>query len=108
MYTIHYSINDRKFLTKSEDINISLRRWGLTNEEKWEFVRTSVSWISRKDKMDSCFIFNFGYEAALPWPQVYISLFLGSGAFSGALPSGSPLHIPIQDLTRPEMLSMKN
>ena len=44
----------------------------LKNEEKLEFVRTSVSWISGKDIMDTCFVLNYGYEAPLPWPQVNI------------------------------------
>ena len=49
--------------------------WALTDEEKLEFVSKSVSWIQGKDIMDSCFILNFGYEAALPWPQVSILLY---------------------------------
>ena len=48
----------------------------LTNEEKWEFVKTSVSWISSKDKMDSCFILNFDCKAPLPWPQVFTSEYI--------------------------------
>ena len=59
-------VHTRKFLTKSQN----LRRWVLTDMEKWDFVKTSVSWISSKDKMDSCFILNFGYKAPLPLPQV--------------------------------------
>ena len=70
MHTIHYSINDRKFLTKNQSLNDSLRRRVLTNDEKLEFVKTSVSWISSKDKKDNCFILNFGCEVPLPWPQV--------------------------------------
>ena len=46
----------------------------LSNEEKFEFVKTSVSWISSKDIIDFCFILNFGYEAPLPWPQVSVIL----------------------------------
>ena len=37
-----------------------------------EFVKTSVSWISGKDIMDTCFVLNYGYEAPLPWPQVSV------------------------------------
>ena len=44
----------------------------LTEAEKLEFVSKSVSWIQGKDNMESCFILNFGFEAALPWPQVNI------------------------------------
>ena len=60
-------------MTKSQKPNNTLRRV-LTTEEKLEFVKTSVSWISSQDIMDTCFILNFGYEAPLPWPQVNISL----------------------------------
>ena len=42
-------------------------------QDKMEFVKAAVSWISGMDIMDNCFILNFGYEAPLPWPQVYIS-----------------------------------
>ena len=42
----------------------------LPDEEKLEFVKTSVSLIEVKDIIDTCFILNFGYEAPLPWPQV--------------------------------------
>ena len=44
----------------------------LTNGEKLEFVKNSVSWISSKDILNTCFIINYGYEAPLPWPQVKI------------------------------------
>ena len=44
----------------------------LSIEEKIEFVKTSVSWIKGKSIMDTCFILNFGFEAPLPWPQVYV------------------------------------
>ena len=44
----------------------------LLDAEKMEFVSKSVSWIQGQDIMDTCFILNFGYEAPLPWPQVYI------------------------------------
>ena len=43
----------------------------LPDTEKLEFVRISVSWIQGQDIMDSCFVLNFGYQAPLPWPQVY-------------------------------------
>ena len=43
----------------------------LPEAEKFEFLRTSVSWIEGKDRMDSCFVLNFGYEAPPLWPQVY-------------------------------------
>ena len=42
----------------------------LKSEEKLEFVRSSVVLIEGKDILDTCFILNYGYEAALPWPQV--------------------------------------
>ena len=73
IYTYH-SIYARKFLTKSQNLNKAQRRWILTKKEKWDFVKTSVSWINSEDKMDSCFILNFGYKAPLPWPQVDILL----------------------------------
>ena len=69
---VQFNNNTRKFLTQSKNLNTSRRWWVLTNEEKWEFVKTSVSWIYSKDKIDSCFILNFGYEAPIPWPQVSI------------------------------------
>ena len=46
----------------------------LLNDEKLEFVKTSVSWIQGKDIMDTCFILNYGFEAPLPWPQVYVGM----------------------------------
>ena len=52
----------------------------MSNEEKIEFVKTSVSWISSKDKIDSCFVINFGYKAPLPWPQVNVSLCLSKNS----------------------------
>ena len=67
--------NPRKFLTKTQNPKNTLQRL-LTNDEKLEFVKTSVSWISGKDIMDTCFILNFGYEAPLPWPQVYVILLI--------------------------------
>ena len=63
--------NPRKFLTKTQNPKNTLQRL-LTNDEKLEFVKTSVTWISSKDIMDTCFVLNFGYEAPLPWPQVNI------------------------------------
>ena len=44
----------------------------LPEEEKLDFVKTSVTWIQGQDIMDSCFVLNYGYEAPLPWPQVSI------------------------------------
>ena len=61
------------FITKTQEPKNTLKR-ALPNAEKLEFVSKSVSWIQGKDIMDSCFILNFGYEAALPWPQVNIQL----------------------------------
>ena len=45
-------------------------------EENFSFVRKSVYWIEGRDVMDTCFVLNFGYEAPLPWPQVFSSYFL--------------------------------
>ena len=59
-------------MTKSQKPEKILGRKMLHEEEKMEFIRTSVSWISSKDIMDTCFVLNFGYEAPLPWPQVLI------------------------------------
>ena len=42
----------------------------LTEDEKFDFVKTSVSWIEGEDIMDKCFVLNFGYNAPVPWPQV--------------------------------------
>ena len=42
----------------------------LTEKEKFDFVRKSVSWIESRNIIDACFVLNFGYEAPLPWPQV--------------------------------------
>ena len=42
----------------------------LTEDEKFDFVKTSVSWIEREDIMNKCFVLNFGYNAPVPWPQV--------------------------------------
>ena len=69
-------VHTMKFVTKSQNLNILPRRWVLTNVAKWDFVKTSVSWISGKDIMDGCFILNYGYEAPLPWPQVSICDYL--------------------------------
>ena len=49
-------------------------RRDLPVEEKMEFVKKSVSWISSNNIMDSCFVLNYGYEFPLPWPQVWIWL----------------------------------
>ena len=45
------------------------KRRVLPEDEKLEFVRTSVSFIEGKEIMD-CFVLNFGYDKSLPWPQV--------------------------------------
>ena len=66
MPKIYISLIARKFLIP----NNSLRRRVLPNEEKLEFVKTSVSWIEGKDIIDTCLLLNFGYDAPLPWPQV--------------------------------------
>ena len=58
-------------MTKSREPKNTLRRV-LTDVEKLEFIKTTVSWISSQEKMNTCFILNFGYEAPLPWPQVKI------------------------------------
>ena len=53
----------------------------LSEKRKLDFVRKSVSWIQegqtnsisfikKKDIMDTCFVLNFGYEDPVPWPQV--------------------------------------
>ena len=47
-----------------------------------EFVSKSVSWIQGQDIMDTCFVLNFGYAAALPWPQVEIWIHKESLHFS--------------------------
>ena len=72
IFIIFHQSYARKFLTKGQKPNVNLPKRVLSYEEKFEFVRTTVSWISskRKDIMDTCFILNFGYEAPLPWPQV--------------------------------------
>ena len=62
-------------MTKNNTLINKLRRV-LSNDEKLEFVKTSVSWIQGKDIMDTCFILNFGFEAPLPWPQVYVGMIL--------------------------------
>ena len=58
---------------KNPKSNTTLSRV-LSIEEKFEFVKTSVSWIKGKSIMDTCFILNFGFEAPLPWPQVYVGM----------------------------------
>ena len=62
------SIYSRKFFTKSKNTTGRV----LTDEEKLEFLKTSVSWISNRDIMDTCFVLNFGYKDPLLWPQVEI------------------------------------
>ena len=42
----------------------------LTDEEKFEFVKTFASWIEERDIINNCFVLNFGYMVPLPWPQV--------------------------------------
>ena len=49
-------------------------RRALPVQEKMEFVKKSVSWISSNNIMDTCFVLNYGYEFPLPWPQVWIWL----------------------------------
>ena len=68
--TDNIQYDSRKLLTKTQKLNDTLKEEVLSVGEKLEFVKTSVSWISSKDIMDTCFILNFGYEAPLPWPQV--------------------------------------
>ena len=55
-------------MTKTLSIKPSMM--ALSDAEKFEFLKTSVSWIEGKDIMDTCFVLNFGYKAPLPWPQV--------------------------------------
>ena len=66
-------------MTKSQKPKSTLRRL-LSDKEKLDFVQTSVSWISSKDIMDTCFVLNYGYEAPLPWPQVNVSLCLSKNS----------------------------
>ena len=56
-------------MAATETATVSSRKI-LTENEKFDFVRTSVSWIEGKDIMDTCFVLNFGYEDPVPWPQV--------------------------------------
>ena len=65
---IHY--DSRELLTQTQILNDTLEKKVLSIGEKLEFLKTSVSWISSKDIMDTCFVLNYGYEASLPWPQV--------------------------------------
>ena len=60
----------RKFFNRQGQESKNPKRRVLPEDEKLEFVRTSVSFIEGKEIMDSCFILNFGYEKSLPWPQV--------------------------------------
>ena len=45
----------------------------LPDEDKLDFLKASLFWIERKDIM-GCLLLNFGYEAPLPWPQVFSEL----------------------------------
>ena len=61
----------RKFLDiGAKTVPTSSSRTVLTEKEKLDFVKTSVSWIEGEDIMDKCFVLNFGYNAPVPWPQV--------------------------------------
>ena len=87
MYPLLYNIHKNKdkdqkycqevFHIKIQISNLKLSRV-LPEEEKLEFVKTSVSWIEGRNTMDACFILNYGYEAPLFWPQVTICLYKGS------------------------------
>ena len=48
-------------------------RMVLPEKNKFEFLKASVFWIEGRDIIDSCFTLNYGYEAPIPWPQVFIS-----------------------------------
>ena len=72
----------RKFLDNgAKTVSTSSSRTVLTENEKFDFVKTSVSWIEGKDIMDTCFVLNFGYEAPLPWPQVSSHYSLSFGKY---------------------------
>ena len=58
------------FEAKTKPISRDSSRIILTEDEKFDFVKTSVSWIEGEDIMDKCFVLNFGYNAPVPWPQV--------------------------------------
>ena len=60
----------RKFFNHRGQESKNPKRRVLPEDEKLEFVRTSVSFIEGKEIMDTCLILNFGYEKSLPWPQV--------------------------------------
>ena len=64
----------RKFLKTEELSNNSLMRV-LSIEEKFEFIRTTVSWIEGKDIIATCFVLNFGHDDPIPWPQVKLRLY---------------------------------
>ena len=51
-------------------------RMVLPEEEKMEFVRAAVTWMSGMNIMDNSFVLNFGYEALFPWPQVYSDILI--------------------------------
>ena len=55
---------------KTKPISTDSSRIILTEDEKFDFVKTSVSWIEGEDIMNKCFVLNFGYNAPVPWPQV--------------------------------------
>ena len=69
---INIQYDSRKLLTQTQILNDTLDKKVLSIREKLEFLKTSVSWITSKDIMDTCFVLNYGYEAPLPWPQVSI------------------------------------
>jgi len=56
--------------TKTRIISTDSTRTVLTEDEKFVFVKTSVSWIEGEDIMNKCFVLNFGYNDPVPWPQV--------------------------------------
>ena len=68
----------RKFFNYRGHESKNPKRRVLPEDEKLDFVRTSVSFIEGTDVMDSCLILNFGYEKSLPWPQVSSVLNLNS------------------------------
>ena len=55
---------------KTKTISSDSTRTVLTEDEKFVFVKTSVSLIEGEDIMNKCFVLNFGYNAPVPWPQV--------------------------------------
>ena len=77
LYLVNFNAGyfSRKFVKNKSQKPESTSRRVLPEDEKLEFVRTSVSWIEGRDIMDSCFVLNFGYEAPLPWPQVLSVLY---------------------------------